>query len=108
MSYISFCLPSFSGELTFASTTTGNAAGSFSAGWFIDRFGTKKTMWGLCLASTAFISIQVSAESRGQLLAGKMLNGAPQGAFIAVAASVSYFLPSCTLVSDVDLPLLPP
>ncbi|ORY61069.1 general substrate transporter [Leucosporidium creatinivorum] len=83
----SLIIPSMWLSLWTAMIALGNAAGSFSAGWFIDRFGTKKTMWFLCLASTAFISIQVTAESRGQLLVGKMLNGAPQGAFIAVAAT---------------------
>lgn len=66
---------------------TGNAIGSLAAGSIIDRWGTKKSLWGLCLASVAAIAIQVWTHSRGQLLAGKILNGIPQGAFVAVAAS---------------------
>lgn len=65
----------------------GNAIGAFLVGVTVDRFGPKITTWIFSFFSAVFVVIQVTASSRGQLLAGKLLSGIPIGAFIPIAAS---------------------
>lgn len=82
-----FIVPSLWFSLWTAMLNLGNAIGCLSVGYFIDRFGSKYTAWGTCVAAFAFISVQLTAHSRIQLLFGKLLNGIPQGMFIVVAAN---------------------
>jgi len=63
------------------------AIGGLSIGTVMDRFGRKWTMVAMAVFSIAGVTVQYFSNSRGLLLAGKMLNGFAIGAGFAVATS---------------------
>lgn len=68
-------------------TGLAQALGGFGIGFVMDRLGRKWTVVGLAIFSVAGVAVQFAANSRGTLLAGKMLNGLAIGALFAVATA---------------------
>ncbi|KAH8714660.1 general substrate transporter [Ilyonectria robusta] len=80
-------LPSVWTSLWTAMTGLAQALGGFGIGFVMDRVGRKWTVVGLAIFSVAGVAVQFAANSRGTLLAGKMLNGLAIGALFAVATA---------------------
>ncbi|CAI4217756.1 unnamed protein product [Parascedosporium putredinis] len=80
-------LPSLWTSLWTAMGGFAQAIGGFSIGTVMDRFGRKWTMVAMAVFSVAGVTVQYFSNSRGLLLAGKMLNGFAIGALFAVATS---------------------
>ncbi|KAJ5721956.1 MFS general substrate transporter [Penicillium malachiteum] len=80
-------LPSIWTSLWNAMSLLCQAVGAFFIGFITDRFGRK---WPACCAAMLTIAgtaMQFTAESRGLLLGGKMVNGFGIGAVTAVSAT---------------------
>jgi len=61
--------------------------GSFGAGPISDRIGRRYSVIGASFISASGIAVQYAADSRGMLLAGKMVNGLAIGSVLACATA---------------------
>lgn len=80
-------IPSIWASLWTAMSYLLQAIGGFGVGFVSDRIGRKWSAVGSCFISFAGVGMQFAANSRGLLLAGKMVNGLAIGCVFATATS---------------------
>lgn len=80
-------LPSIWTSLWTAMSNLMQAIGGILIGTISDRLGRKWSIIGSCAISAAGVAIQFTSNSRGMLLAGKMVNGFAIGAILAAATA---------------------
>ncbi|ETI24469.1 hypothetical protein G647_03838 [Cladophialophora carrionii CBS 160.54] len=66
-------------------TPVGQFLGAFTASWPMERWGRKKVFWGSLFFSTAFIFLQMFANSIHTLAAGEFLAGILYGTYVVLA-----------------------
>lgn len=80
-------LPSIWTSLWTAMSNLMQAIGGLAVGTISDKIGRKWSIIGSCAISAAGVGIQFASNSRGMLLAGKMVNGLAIGAILAAATA---------------------